>query len=245
LIYGKTGKQVQEVLHTNIFEVIDEAPREIVTKFSYGKSFSWMVIGIPWLFFAVVRDLVQFWKIAYFETPVTADLGITTVVDQNFLRNFQKTLKFIQSEKVSCEEFYRIFQQFDEVTDPDINHEREEEIMKILKQFSSPVFDYNIEVLKIRKIFPKKVVGLYEMKDLENFSQFNLPWICKGLTSFQKKNGTIVKLKKMKMKNQNYHLKFDQEIEKVENAVKVHRKKIREALRDCRVIFRRFNKEIT
>lgn len=244
VIYGRTGKQVPERLSTNIFDLPYDSEPEMITRFSYGKSFSWLFIGIPWLLYVVLRDSAEFWKLAYHSTPVNSNLGTKGLIDQNFLRNFQKTLRIIQEDTVSCEDFLRIYLKFDEVTAPDQSDEREDEVLAIIKQYANPDLDWVIEIKKIRRLFMKKVASRYDKKDIECFTEVNLPWIYKGLTSFQKKSGTLSKLKKMKMKNENYSQRFDKEIEMVEGIVAKHRRKIRDVLRDCRIIFRRFNKDI-
>lgn len=241
IVYGKTGIQVPLKRPVIIFDIPTDFDVQMVTRFSYRKSFLWTFIGIPWLLYALVRDSYQFWVLAYLESPNIKSLGQRSIVDQNFIRNFQKTLKVLKTDTVTCDQFFKTFQQFNRITSPEENYERSEEIIGIIRQFSAPWADGVIELNRIKEIFVKKFCSLYDTKYIESFAMCNFPWIYKGLASFQRQNGKS--LNKKNQVDRNFKLEFDDKLAQVENIVVEQKRKIRKILKDCRQIFRNTNKK--
>ena len=242
MIYGKTGIQVPIQKPVLIFDIPSNTEIQMVTRFSYRKSFLWTFIGIPWLLYALLRDCYQFWVLAYLESPNIKSVGQRGIVDLNFIRNFQKTFKALSTETATCDEFFSTFQKFDKITSPETSYERNEEIIGIIRQFSAPWADGVIELKRIKEIFAKKFGSLYDAKYIESFAVYNLPWIYKGLASFQRKSGKTTS--KKNQNDQDYKIEFFDKIEQVENIVVGQKKKLRRILKDCRVVFRNTIKKV-
>jgi hypothetical protein len=75
-----------------------------------GKAFVWLFIGIPLLFWAVIRDSYHFWAILYVNNKKQERKPEATkfeqILDVDFIKNMHKTLESIQQEEVTVTEFY-------------------------------------------------------------------------------------------------------------------------------------------
>jgi hypothetical protein len=40
---------------------------QVITSFNIGKSIAWLFIGLPWLFWALIRDCKDYWSEMYEE----------------------------------------------------------------------------------------------------------------------------------------------------------------------------------
>ena len=235
LIQGRTGVEVVEEQPIKIFNIPDDGKVNLVKKFSYSKFFFWTVKGPFWLVYAFFRDCIQFWKIAYLETSGNTKNENNNKIDQTLIKNFHKTLSEIGDRLVTVDEFYSVFQPFDIVSNEQIDN-REWYCRTALDRFCSPQLDSKIDCLRIKKLFPRLTGVVYDEEYIKRFTHFNLPYIYKAITGFQRQIGSTENLRKTKMNNKGDNEVFFMEIKKVEKITEQVKEKIEALLENCEIV---------
>jgi hypothetical protein len=63
-----------------------------VSSFNVGKSVAWLFIGLPWLFWALIRDTKDFWAQLYKEHEGYDEekelTKVQAVIDEKVIRDF-------------------------------------------------------------------------------------------------------------------------------------------------------------
>jgi len=80
--------------------------------FSWGKALAWTFIGIPWLFWALIRDFKDFWKSIFITLDINEDTErnkIKEIVTIELMKEFQIVLKSIKSEEISVNHFLQMW----------------------------------------------------------------------------------------------------------------------------------------
>lgn len=219
LIYGKTGTEVPEKKGVQIFQLPPD-PNEsqtTVLKFSILKSFTWTAIGIPWLLYAFFLDCYKFWIAAYVTTEIEED-SYMSIVDKQFILNFQKALLAVKGDLVTPEELLNCFDFFNKLEKQD-DQELNPDYLDFFKHLGNPRMDYKIQIQKIKALFPAKTGDAYDQNYINRVKYYSSAWLNKGVTIFQRKVGTMQQLRKMKLESSENTKPFDIEIEKVEAQV--------------------------
>ena len=238
IIYGKATTRVSEYKSIQIFQVEDNGEEKEVEKFFFTRSLAWTVVGVYKLSFAFFRDCYHFWKLALFSDGVQIEDNENNILDDNFIKNVQITIKSIKAEKVTVSELFNSWYFFDKLTNEDHSDERKLNAMNFFKQFANPKDKNSIDIAEMQKIITKRVGHQYDETYKQRLQYFNRLALTRAMISFHRKIGMGKALRQMKLENQEGSKAFDTEIEKLEGNISELKPKLASLAKQCRKYLR-------
>lgn len=161
----------------------------------FRKGLIWLFIGIPLVLWAVFRDCYHFWVILYAKPTIeveTVDQGrFSEVLDSEFIKTIQKTLKSIKVEEITLEEFYHCWKLFDEILNPDSTEERNMEANDFFKQFLLSKKKQIINITYFKRLLPRLKGGFYDSNYLHRARYLNSNTILSGIRKFHGNIGAL------------------------------------------------------
>ncbi|OMJ88668.1 hypothetical protein SteCoe_9369 [Stentor coeruleus] len=167
------------------------------------KAIFWLWAGIPLILWAMLRDCFDFWVLLYKDSinEVVSDDSSDkygTIVDLQFIKALQKTLKRITKKDVTLNEFLEIFYIYDAImVAGNIKHnidnydERKEEIEDFFKQFVVLKNDLSLNIEHIKRLMPRLEGGNYDEDYIQRVRFLNHLYIVKGIKKFHSNIGAL------------------------------------------------------
>ena len=159
------------------------------------KGITWAFIGLPIVLLAGLRDCIHFWQLAFqksnkneIEAETEDVLKFELVMDANFIKTIQKTLKNIITDEIPDADFYYSWKLFDGILNPISSTDRLLEAEEYFKQFSRKDL-INIEHMK--RLLPKVKGGVYNDIYLNRARYLNPAGILAGIKKFHSTIGAL------------------------------------------------------
>ena len=173
--------------------------------FSVGKCCLWLVIGLPWLAWALVRDTYDFWtgmyQTTYTEVEENEKSKVEQLLSEKFIKDLQLVLKSISVKEVTVDQLVEMWIMVEQsniysdilVEDEFDNStaERKEAARDLFLQFSNPSAEHVVNVERMRRMMPRRLGHFYTLSYLYRVRHVNVPWISKAIKKFQELVGSM------------------------------------------------------
>jgi hypothetical protein len=163
------------------------------------RSVIWLFIGLPLIFWAVLRDSFDFLRILYKEAEVDEEnkqsVKFDTFLNANFLTNMHLALDSITQEEVTIQEMIDAWKLFDESNvvefDEELSMNRLEEVEEFFRQFLTSHKSQTILVEFVRKMLPKVRGDLYDELYIDRARYLNASGLSKATRNFHAGIGAL------------------------------------------------------
>ena len=155
----------------------------------------WMLIGLPWIFWAVLRDSYHFWTIIYErpegEEDIDEENHFENIISSEFVDTLQKTLKCIVVDEVTLDDFFNSWKLFDSVANPNPSIERLMQVQEFFKKFRLSTKEDMIYVPYMRRIIPKQKGGFYDESFINRLKYMDSGAVLSGIKKFHANIGAL------------------------------------------------------
>ena len=163
--------------------------------------FLWSAVGLPWLFWSLIRDCRDFWKLLYLSSAQSTEIEgskINALVTEKFVKDVQMVLKSITLPFVPLDQFVETWYMVDQSNFntgqsafENDSSERKNLAMDYFSQFISSSSDETIDILRMRILMPRRVGHVYDEEYIQRARHVNVPWFLKGVRKYQQQIGSI------------------------------------------------------
>lgn len=182
-------------------EIPDEAEHQHYKAYDIRLFFLWIVVGLPWLSWSLIRDCKDFWHLLYTSSTQSTEIEgskISSLVTERFIKDVQLVLKSITTPTVSLDQFVETWYMVDQSNFhgdqsglDSSSSERKDLAMDYFSQFTISSNDETIDLVRMRMLLPKRVGHVYDEEYIQRARHINVPWFLKGVRKYQQQIGSI------------------------------------------------------